>query len=102
VTAALDGKRGSHLGDRRSWAMVGRRQRDRRPELSPTWVVVVVRISALQLPRAKDELDRVAGIDSPGSGVVGDHGTRLEELIVGRLTPGCSGPRCLLRSHPGR
>ena len=72
--------------------MVGRRQRNRRPELSPTWVVVVVRISALQLPRVKDELDRVARIDSPGSGFVGDHGTRREELIVGRLTPGCSGP----------
>jgi hypothetical protein len=86
--------------------MVGRRQRDRRPELSPTWVVVVVRISALQLPRAKDELDRVAGIDSSGSGVVGDRGTRLEELIVGRLTPGCSGPGAyfarILAAEPDR
>ena len=64
--------------------MVGRRQRNRRPELSPTWVVVVVRISALQLPHVKDELDRVAVIDSPGCGFVGDHGTRRGEWIVER------------------
>ena len=86
--------------------MVGRQQRNRRPELSPTWVVVVVRISALQLPHVKDELDRVAGIDSPGCGFVGDHGTRREELTVGRLTPGCSGPGAhfarILAAEPDR
>ena len=88
----LDGKRGSHLGDRRGRAMAGRRQRNRCPELSPTWVAVAVGISALQLALAEDELDRVASIDSPGGGFVGDHRTRREEWIVGRLTPGCSGP----------
>jgi len=59
--------------------MAGRRQHNRCGELSPTWVALVVGISALQLPLAEDELDRVASIDSPGGGFVGDHRTRREE-----------------------
>jgi len=73
--------------------MASRRQRDRRPELSPTWVALVVGIPALQLPLStRSGLDRVASSSSLGGDFVDDHGTRVEEPIVGRLTPDCSGP----------
>jgi len=73
--------------------MASRGQRDRRHELSSARVAVVVRIPALQLPPTiGSELDRVASGGCLGGGFARDHGTRAEERIVGRLTPGCSGP----------